>query len=157
LLFHTRADSSYQVVFADGSINQVSYETFPDLYFALRGGGNNFGIVTRLDLASFEQGKMWGGAFNYASDTFAALITAFHWFNINHPKDPNAAVILAFVWFSALETYLGSVDLEYALPIADPPILANFTAIPDLSNSGRITNLTDLTIELAATQPSGSR
>lgn len=100
---------------------------------------------------------MWGGAFSYAADTFPALISAFHWFNINHPEDPNAAVILAFVWYPAYSAYLGSVDLEYALPIADSPILSNFTAIPDLANSGRITNLTDLTIELAATQPPGSR
>ncbi|KAG0645342.1 FAD-dependent monooxygenase CTB5 [Hyphodiscus hymeniophilus] len=149
--------NNYEVVFANGSIQQVSYTTLPDLYFALRGGGNNFGIVTRLDLASFEQGKMWGGAFNYGSDTFTSLITAFHWFNINHPEDPNAAVILAFVWFSPSVGFLGSVDLEYALPVVAPPILSNFTDIPDLSNSGRITNLTDLALELAATQPAGSR
>jgi hypothetical protein len=35
--------------------------------------------------------------------------------------------------------------------------LDNFTAIPNLLNSGRITNLIELTIELAATQPAGSR
>jgi hypothetical protein len=100
---------------------------------------------------------MWGGAFNYAQDTMPALIKAFHYFNIRHGEDPNAAVILAYVWLPAFGGYLGSVDLEYALPIADPPILKNFTDIPDLSNSGRITNLTDLAIELAATQPDGSR
>lgn len=77
-----------QVVFADGSINQVSEQTFPDVYYALRGGGNNFGIITRLDLASFEQGKMWGGACSYAQDTMPALIKAFHRFNLNHLQDP---------------------------------------------------------------------
>jgi hypothetical protein len=100
---------------------------------------------------------MWGGAFNYARESMPALIKAFHDFNINHVKDPKAAVILAYVWVTSLGRFLSSVDLEYALPIANPPILKNFTTIPDLSNSGRITNLTDLTIELAATQPSGSR
>lgn len=100
---------------------------------------------------------MWGGAFTYAKDTMPALIKAFHWFNINHPEDPKAAVILAYVWVQAYGGYLASVDLEYALPTADPPILSNFTDIPDLSNTGRITNLTDLTIELAASQPAGLR
>jgi hypothetical protein len=33
----------------------------PDFYFALRGDGNNFGIVTRFDLEMFSQGAMWGG------------------------------------------------------------------------------------------------
>jgi hypothetical protein len=35
-----------QVVFADGTIRDVNPQSYPDLYFALRGGGNNFGIVT---------------------------------------------------------------------------------------------------------------
>jgi hypothetical protein len=105
---------------------------------------------------SFDQGDMWGGSFTYAGADMPALISAFHWFNINHPKDPNAAVILSYVWLPE-DGYLASVDLEYALPTPDPPILANFTAIPNLFNTGRVTNLTDLTIELADTQPAGSR
>jgi len=47
------------------------------------------------------------------------------------------------------------MDLEYAKPVANPPILKPFTDVPGLSNTGRITNLTDLTLKLAATQPAG--
>jgi hypothetical protein len=39
----------------------VNHFSHPDLYYALRGGGNNFGIVTRFDMETFPQGKMWGG------------------------------------------------------------------------------------------------
>jgi FAD/FMN-containing dehydrogenase len=38
---------NYEVVMADGEIREVSLESYPDLYWALRGGGNNFGVVTR--------------------------------------------------------------------------------------------------------------
>jgi hypothetical protein len=146
-----------QVVFADGSIHDVNQNTYPDLYFALRGGGNNFGIVTRFDLASFEQGKMWGGQFAYTQDKMPGLIQAFHDFNINHYQDPQAAVILAYVYFAPFQSYLASVDLEYSLPMANPPILNNFTSIPNVGSSARIINLTDLTIELNSTQPGGLR
>ncbi|KFY43207.1 hypothetical protein V495_04101 [Pseudogymnoascus sp. VKM F-4514 (FW-929)] len=149
--------NNYQVIFADGSINNVNKKSHPDLFWALRGGGNNFGIVTRFDLASFEQGKMWGGQIAHTADNMPALNTALYNFNINHYKDPYGAVILAYVYIPAADMFLASVDLEYGKPIADAPILANFTSIPSIQTSARITNLTDLTVELNATQPSGLR
>lgn len=42
---------NYQVVTANGEIIDVNYDSeYSDLYWALRGGGNNFGLVTRFDL-----------------------------------------------------------------------------------------------------------
>lgn len=35
--------------------------THPDLYFALRGGGSNFGIVTRFAFEAYPYGLLWGG------------------------------------------------------------------------------------------------
>ena len=49
-----------RVVTADGSI--VEAEDDPDLLWALRGGGGNFGAVTRFDLALHPIGPMYGGA-----------------------------------------------------------------------------------------------
>lgn len=50
-----------QVVLPNGTIANVNQVTHPDLYFALRGGGNNFGIVTRFDLEAYRYGLLWGG------------------------------------------------------------------------------------------------
>jgi hypothetical protein len=50
-----------QVVLANGSVTNVNQASAPDLYFALRGGGNNFGIVTSFDLETHPQGQVWGG------------------------------------------------------------------------------------------------
>ena len=38
-----------QLVCADGSIVEASADEHPDLFWALRGGGGNFGVATRLD------------------------------------------------------------------------------------------------------------
>ena len=38
-----------QLVTADGQVLEVSADAHPDLFWALRGGGGNFGVVTRFD------------------------------------------------------------------------------------------------------------
>ncbi|MGC2240973.1 MAG: FAD-binding oxidoreductase [Acidimicrobiia bacterium] len=40
-----------QIVTADGRILDIDEETHPDLFWAIRGGGGNFGVVTRFKLA----------------------------------------------------------------------------------------------------------
>lgn len=49
-----------RIVTADGTIVEANDD--PDLLWALRGGGGNFGIVTRFDLALHPIGPMFGGA-----------------------------------------------------------------------------------------------
>ncbi|RDW59488.1 FAD binding-containing protein [Coleophoma cylindrospora] len=150
----------YQVVFADGSIHDVSYQSNPDLYYALRGGGNNFGIVTRFDLATFPQGDLWAGSqtFLYDNSTAAALNAAFYNFNINAVNDPYAAVILAYAYAQAENIYVIASDLQYGKPVVNPPILQNFTAVPSpIADTLKIQNLSALTVEFQASNPYGFR
>lgn len=44
---------NYEVVLADGSIVSANEQSNPDLFRALKGGGSNFGIVTRFDMVTF--------------------------------------------------------------------------------------------------------
>lgn len=48
-------------------------------------------------------------------------------------------------------------NYEFIDPVPYPPVFQNFTSVANISDTQRITNLTDLTTELAATQPSGLR
>ncbi len=50
-----------EVVTADGEHLDVDEHAHPDLFWALRGGGGNFGVVTRLRLRLHEIGQVVGG------------------------------------------------------------------------------------------------
>ena len=50
-----------EVVTADGDLLTVDEQTHPDLFWALRGGGGNFGVATRLRLRLHEIDRVVGG------------------------------------------------------------------------------------------------
>lgn len=51
----------YELVLANGTVAKVSTDSHPDLFKALKGGGNNFGIVTNYRLQGHPQGNVHGG------------------------------------------------------------------------------------------------
>ena len=85
----------------------------------------------------------------------ASIFNAFNNFANNASTDPDAALIVPVAYASG--NYVFATDIEYAKPVVNPSIFHEFTAIPTLSSTMRITNLTDLTLELNASNPSGFR
>jgi FAD/FMN-containing dehydrogenase len=52
---------SAQVVTADGAIVRADGETNPELFWALKGGGGNFGVVTEVEIALFPVTEVFAG------------------------------------------------------------------------------------------------
>ena len=53
---------SATVVTAQGEILRASHKENPDLFWAIRGGGSNFGIVTEFEFKLSKVGTVYGGA-----------------------------------------------------------------------------------------------
>ena len=69
------------VVTADGELLRVDAETHPDLFWAIRGGGGNFGVATRFHFRLHEVGTIVGGMLMLPAtaeviDSFIALSEA---------------------------------------------------------------------------------
>lgn len=89
---------NFEVVLADGTVANANRTSHPDLWWALRGGGNQFAIVTRVTLQAHpegQNGQVWGGLRLYPSSANKALFKAVTDFTRAN-TDPKAAVIPTF-------------------------------------------------------------
>ena len=56
----------YEIVLADGTVKYVTGCSDPDLFWALKGGSSNFGIVTKFKLNTFVSTQVLAGVYSVA-------------------------------------------------------------------------------------------
>src|SRR5262245_34237791 len=59
----TNSVTAIELVTADGQLRRVDHENEPELFWALRGGGGNFGVVTALEVQLYDIPEIYAGAF----------------------------------------------------------------------------------------------
>jgi FAD/FMN-containing dehydrogenase len=80
---------SLEVVTADGELRHVDASSEPDLFWALRGGKGNFGVVTALEFDLFPVPRLYGGAIYFPGERMAEVLRAWTaW----HPGTPETMV-----------------------------------------------------------------
>lgn len=85
---------SAQVVTADGKVLTASASENDDLFWALRGGGGNFGVVTSLEFQSHPVATVLGGLLLYPRATAVDVIRHFRDFVTSAPDELTAYVAL---------------------------------------------------------------
>src|SRR5580704_5957426 len=78
---------SAEVVLADGSIVTASEDEQPDLFWALRGGGGNFGVVTEFEFRLHPVGEIYGGLMLFERDDAADVLRYFRGFIADAPRE----------------------------------------------------------------------
>ncbi|OTA56034.1 putative oxidoreductase [Hypoxylon sp. EC38] len=134
--------TSFEVVLADGSVVEANEKQNADLWWGLRGGSNNFGIVTRITFKTFEQGLLW------STLTLNPLTENY---------DVNASFIAGWVFasdqglFVALNQLVYTRAAEDEIPALYKPIL-DLSTIPNPAATTVITNMSTLARNSAAIQ-----
>ncbi|KAI1822651.1 FAD-binding domain-containing protein [Xylaria intraflava] len=149
---------AYDIVLASGEVVKCNSDENPDLFKSLRGGGNNFGIVTRYHMRTFEQGEFWGGSVFYYPSSFPDQVDAL----VHHLNDAQVETHIMISLFFAAQfgSALGLNQAYYTRKVENPPILDPFVKVQpqlDQLNSVRMINLKDAAVEQASMSANGKR
>lgn len=126
---------NYEVVLASGQLTNANARENPDLWSALKGGSNNFGVVTRFDLRTFPQGDIWGGQIINPIETRQEAHKAFTTLNSMSEYDEFATVINNIIYMSTSKSWVIFNILVYTKPEAHPKALEAFTQIEPVYHS----------------------
>jgi FAD/FMN-containing dehydrogenase len=58
----TNSVLAIEVVTADGQLRRIDADNDPDLFWAMRGGGGSFGVVTAMEIALYPMPELYAGA-----------------------------------------------------------------------------------------------
>lgn len=133
---------------ADGTILNANSIVQSDLFEALKGGSNNFGIITRFDLQIYPDHGLWGGHITYPASTILQQLSAFSQFMEATKSDPLAEMTCMISYDGASRSTFVDNGLHYTQPVVNTPIFQRFAAIrPQHSNSMRLSTNLDLVVE----------
>ncbi|KAL4879682.1 hypothetical protein BJY04DRAFT_208584 [Aspergillus karnatakaensis] len=147
---------SFEVVSAiNGDILTASETEHPDLYWALRGGGNNVGLVTKFNLYTIPSPPLTGTTRVFSEDKFSNVVEAFVDVAKDATVDGNAQQYVIFASMGGAN--VASAELTYADNVRDPAIFEKYRSIPALSDASTTKSLVEYCDGLAAQDQYGLR
>ncbi|KAL0573032.1 hypothetical protein V5O48_008925 [Marasmius crinis-equi] len=136
---------NYEVVLSDGQIVNANKETNPDLFWALKLAGTNYGIVTRFDMRTFHSPSIWGGVsvYPFTNPTYSELLNDFEQYvhNEQNRKDFKAVVF----------NHNNGMDLAISVQVnLDSTPLPNMTSASPIMHSELVGTTHDVVDEVIA-------
>ncbi|MFI9634428.1 FAD-binding oxidoreductase [Nocardia sp. NPDC051929] len=87
---------AFEIVDAEGAARRVTAEDDPDLFWALRGGGGDFAVVTALEFDLFPAPELFGGRMLWPQTRIREVFDAFQEITAAAPHELS-------VWFQRLQ------------------------------------------------------
>jgi FAD/FMN-containing dehydrogenase len=97
--------TAVEIVTADGALRRICADTEPELFWAVRGGKGNFGVVTALEFELVPVPALYAGGYFFAGDDAPALLHTFRQWAPMLPEEATASIAIMRI-----------PDLEFAPP-----------------------------------------
>ncbi|BCB77447.1 FAD-binding oxidoreductase [Phytohabitans flavus] len=82
------------LVTADGQLREVTAESEPELFWAVRGGGGNFGVVVGLEFGLVPVARLYGGGLFFPAEATADVLHAYREWAPTTPEGMSSSVAL---------------------------------------------------------------
>ncbi|KAK7452778.1 hypothetical protein VKT23_012181 [Stygiomarasmius scandens] len=135
---------SYDLVLPNGTFIKVTDSSHPDLSFALKGGFNNFGIVTSFTVRTHPDNGIWAGTVTFPLNVTDRVFDAVENLSINN-NDSKTAIILTYTVITGGQTILVA-DLFNDAP-QQPAVFDEILGIPSINSTVSVRSLTDFLLE----------
>ncbi|KAF8673628.1 fad-binding protein [Rhizoctonia solani] len=123
--------TAFELVLPNGTLTTATETKNPDLFFGLKGGFNNFGIVTKFTLLAFPQGQVWGGLQTFTASNLDKVNKATADFVAN-VTDPKAGIITTYNFLLGQPGV--SLLMFYDGPTPPAGLFDRFTSIPHFTS-----------------------
>ncbi|KAK2732573.1 hypothetical protein CKAH01_08671 [Colletotrichum kahawae] len=134
-----------EVVLANGTIVTASPESNRHLWWALKGGGPNYGIVTRYDLNTVPVYEVWGMTLAFSLDQWDDAYAAFHQWQTVGAKDAKSSAAITASLTSI------TISLMYSEPADAPDAFAPFFDLGGMPVVGPLNTTLAMVAELLGT------
>jgi hypothetical protein len=141
-------------------VEATATNAYSDLFWALRGGGNSFCIVTRFDLRPVEGSHVHVGIAQFdASQASGFLNGVYNFGKYGGPSDPKSAMIPTMLTFHASNMTMYAAAKFYNSHTDSSKAFENFTApkLVPVADSYALQPLPDYIAATDALQPLGLR
>lgn len=121
---------AYEIVLASGQVVTATAKANSDLFWALKGGGNNFGIVTKFTFNVYSIPKVSTATIVYTENDIPAFTQAIVDLAKYQTPDVVGGAFFTLEYLPATGAVSVSMVGAQATTISPPPVFSNFTAIP---------------------------
>ncbi|KAJ5834223.1 hypothetical protein N7447_000249 [Penicillium robsamsonii] len=133
---------TYDVVLGNGTQITVNKTSHTDLFWALKGGANNFGIVTRFELKTYAVPKVSTTIQVFNETNIPQYLSAVCEAAKLNDKDPIAAGMISTISYNATTKVAQGSVLGVQEGVSNPPSqFANFTQIPATQRINNVTTM----------------
>lgn len=148
----------YEVVLADGSVVNANAGSNSDLFRALKGGNNNFGVVTHVTLATVQtEGAIYGGVVYYPESSLPHVADQIYDYHTRQAiVDTSTHVLPQYGYNGTTNETISFCPIIYNRAVDElPEVLRGWIDTPYTKSSLKKRQYHDLSVELNAGFPDG--